>query len=176
MPEYLLSAPCLDLGEQEVEVQWRWSLRNPSPIWSCRGRRWGWLSQGNLPSPSWKGDLLVTLFGIPAPWWVSPKCIGAGLLGVHSTHRVWSSDEDPPQADAVHDWQGCQAPLGDDMHSFPTWVRIIMGWVGFSLFFWGWRLEFWKVSSHCYNIYLDMGFWRDHSPNGNGLFSATPLP
>ena len=55
-------------------------IRNPSTIWSCSGKRWGWLSQGNPPSVSQKGYLLVALFGIPAPWWVSPRhwCRAAG--------------------------------------------------------------------------------------------------
>ena len=57
------------------------------------------------------------------------------------------------------------------MWHFPTWVRVIMGWVGFSLLFWGWRLEFGRVYSHCHNICLDMCFWRGHNLNSNGLFS-----
>ena len=55
------------------------------------------------------------------------------------------------------------------VQSFLTWVRIIRWWVGFSLFLWGWKLEFWRVPSHYYDKWFDMGFWRDHSPNGKGI-------
>ena len=47
-----------------------------------------------------------------------PEVLVQGCWEVHSFHRVWSPDRDPPLADAAHDQQGHQAPLGDDV-AFP---------------------------------------------------------
>ena len=82
----------------------RWSLRNPSSIWSCQGRRWRWLSWGNPPSPSQKGDLLVIFIWIPATQWVSPRhqwgtsggasssqCVITWQRSSMSWHNSWSA-------------------------------------------------------------------------------------
>ena len=78
----------------------------------CGGHQWEWSSWG-IPLLR-KGDLLVTLIRISAPCWV-PQGISGGFLGeVHSAHGVQPPSRDPPKADAIHGWEGCQGLLEDD--------------------------------------------------------------
>ena len=136
MPEYLLGAQCLDGVEQEVGVV-GWSLRNQSSIWSYRCRGWGWLSQGNPPSPSWKGDLLVALFSFPLPDGC-PKALVEGFWGCIQLTKCDLLTEILHKLMQFMISEVAKLCL-EMVQCFPTWVRIIRGWVGFSFLLWGWR-------------------------------------
>ena len=53
----------------------RLSSRLPPSIWLCRGRRSKCLLQGNPPSPSQKGDLLVIHIRTAISHRISPRCL-----------------------------------------------------------------------------------------------------
>ena len=107
----------------------RWSLRSPSSNWSCRGGRWAWLSQGNPPSPSWKGDLHSSSLGF-----LLPDGCPQGVVG-----DFWGCiqfTECNLLAEILHKLTQCVVSKVtklclEVMQSFPTWVWIISGWMGF---------------------------------------------
>ena len=158
-------APHLDLVEQALGVE---EMVPEEPILHlvAPGWRWGCLSWGNPPSPSWKGDLLVIPIRIPAPWWFSPRC-WLRIAGVHAACEVQFPGRDPPWVDAALGLWGCQALPGGNTES-PTWVRVTSGWMWFTPL-WRWRSQFRRVSFHYSNICPYVVFQRSHGSNGNGL-------
>ena len=56
---------------------------------ACWSWRWGWLSWGNPPFPSWKGDLQVIPISITAPWRFYPTDLVEDCWGCACS--LWSA-------------------------------------------------------------------------------------
>ena len=145
-------------------------LGEPTPIWLCRDCRLEWLTWGNPPSPSWRGDLLVILsIGIPISYWVSPRhwwrasggCIqlmecdlSMGIL--HKLAQFALSARFP------------RSHLETLWHSLRQ-VGVTSRWMEFLFPIRGWRLGSWWLPTHCSHIGPHMGHGRGRSPYGNGF-------
>ena len=168
MPEYLLSAPCLDLVEQEVGVV---EVVPEEPILHLvmQGRRWRWLSQGTHPPPIRKVTFWSPFLAFLLPDGC-PQGIGAGLLG--DAFNLWSVISWWRSSTRWHSLWSARLPSS-------AWRQCRVSPLGWGLSWGEWGSpssseggdKFWRVPSHCYNICFDMGFWRGHSPIGNGLAS-----